>query len=48
MAEIGEPVRRITVVPIERPVVAPEGPVRREIEKPVEPVEPRQPAKEPA
>lgn len=47
MAHIGEPIRRITVVPVEHPVVAPEGPQPPLPEKPdTAPVE--APEKEPA
>lgn len=47
MSEIGEPVRRVTVIPIERPVVAPEEPKRAPSE-PLRPVPAKEPAKFPA
>ncbi len=39
MANIGEPLRRVTVVPLTQPIVAPEGPQRSEpIKEPEAPV----------
>ncbi len=44
MAVVGDPVKRYTVIPLEEPITAPEGPVRQPEKKP--PV--REPVKEPA
>ncbi len=44
MAQIGEPVRRVKVVPLTNPIKAPEGPVRKEpVKTPA-----KEPVKEPA
>lgn len=47
MANIGEPIRRFTVVPVEHPVVAPEGP-QRALPIPSAPEAPAKPDKAPA
>jgi len=46
MAEIGEPLRRHHVIPLETPIEAPEGPRREAVPEPPVPV--RVPEKEPA
>lgn len=48
MANIGEPVRRVRVVPLTNPIHAPEGPVRKEPVKEPNKAPVKEPVKEPA
>jgi hypothetical protein len=48
MAEIGEPLRRHHVIPLETPIEAPEGPRRETLPEPQPHVPVREPVKEPA
>lgn len=48
MANIGKPIKRHQVVPLDQPIQAPEGPVRREVEEPSQPNYLPTPSLEPA